>query len=102
MLAYAAILVVIATFIQSYLHIKQLAEERSALDDWQAASYLRSEVGFWRPVRRFKRGREVRRLLKDDPVLKKRITRVEWSLKSWELLCLAYVLIALHELFGFG
>jgi hypothetical protein len=100
--AYAALLVLIGTMIQAYLHARQLADERNDLGDWWAASELRAEVGFWHPIRRYRRGREVKRLLATDPALQSRIRRVEWSLRSWELLVLASLIFALQVWFGFG
>jgi hypothetical protein len=96
------LLVLIGTMIQAYLHARQLADERKDLDDWWAASELRAEVGFWHPIRRYRRGREVSKLLAADPALRSRIRRVEWSLRSWELLGLAALFFVLQEWFGFG
>jgi hypothetical protein len=100
--AYAALLVVIGTMIQAYLHMLQVRDERRDLGDWLAADILRREVGFWHPIRRYRRGREVSKLLAADPALRSRIRRVEWSLRSWELLVLASLLFVLQEWFGFG
>jgi hypothetical protein len=100
--AYAALLVVVGTMIQAYLHMLQLRDERRDLGDWWAASELRAEVGFWHPIRRYRRGREVSKLLAADPALRSRIRRVEWSLRSWELLGLAALFFVLQEWFGFG
>ena len=75
----------------------QLRDERKDLGDWLAA-----EVGFWHPIRRYRRGREVSKLLAADPTLRSRIRRIEWSLWSWELLVLASLYFVLQECFGFG
>jgi hypothetical protein len=96
------LLVVVGTMIQAYLHMLQLRDERRDLGDWWAASELRAEVGFWHPIRRYRRGREVSKLLAADPALRSRIRRVEWSLRSWELLGLAALFFVLQEWFGFG
>ena len=46
-------------------------------------------------------GREVSKLLAADAALRSRIRRVEWSLRSWELLVLAF-LYFVQEWFGPG
>jgi hypothetical protein len=97
-----ALLVLVGTTIQAYLHILELRDERKGLGDWMAASILRAEVGFWHPIRRCRRGREVSKLLTSDPALRSRIRSIEWSLWSWELLVLASLLFVLQELFGLG
>ena len=102
MVALVALLVLIGTTIQAYLHMLELRDERKGLGDWLAASILRAEVGFWHPIRRYRRGREVSKLLEADPALRSRIRRVEWSLWSWELLVLASLYFVLLEWFGFG
>jgi hypothetical protein len=60
------LLVLIGTAIQAYLHMLQLRDERKAVGDWWAASELRAEVGFWHPIRRYRRGRAVSKLLADQ------------------------------------
>lgn len=95
MVAYAALLAVAATFVQAWAAFSDLKAERaSGLGDYWAAVYLRSEVGFWHPIRRVKRSFEVRRLLADDPALKARLRRIGLVLWSWEALCVASGLVA--------
>jgi hypothetical protein len=61
--ALAASLVLTGTTIQAYLHMLELRDQRKDMSDWLAASILRAEVGFWNPIRRYRRGREVSKLL---------------------------------------
>jgi hypothetical protein len=96
------LLILIGTAIQAYLHMLELRDERRGLGDWWAASELRAEVGFWHPIRRYRRGREVSKMLAADPALRSRIRRIEWSLWSWELLVLASLFFVLHEWSEFG
>jgi hypothetical protein len=91
-IAYVALLAVVATFLQAWLPIQ---EKGDALGDYRAASYLRAEVGFWHPIRRWRREREVRRLLRADPALHRQVRRIGIELWSWEALCLAAALVAL-------
>jgi hypothetical protein len=77
--------------LQAWLAIQ---EKGDALGDYRAASYLRAEVGFWHPIRRWRREREVRRLLRADPALHRQVRRIGIELWSWEALCLAAALVA--------
>lgn len=95
----AALLVTAGTAVQAVMALRDLrTAERDALGTFWAAEYLRTEIGWWRPRKRLRRNREVRRLLRDSPEDRAMVNRVQWTMRSWGCLTLGSFLALLATL----
>lgn len=89
---YAALGAFVASAIQAAVALSQMREdERDVIDHWGARDELRSEVSWTHPIKRWRRGRDIKRLIdaEEDPIFRRRFWRVRSSLLSWVMLVVA-------------
>ena len=86
---FSAIAAAVASVIQAAVALSQMRDdEQEIIRHWEARDRLRSEISWWHPVRRWRRGADIRELIDQDetPEFRRRFWRVRWSLGSWVIL----------------
>lgn len=92
----ALIMALVGTGIQAYWRLRTIRDvERDISKHFVTVRELIEEVAWWRPVQRFRRKREVLKVLSERPEELLMYQRVYWELVGWVLLVVASLLALL-------